>query len=140
MKKGRIFHLEDHSEWLKHIQDLLGEEYDLYSATNEEDAAKLFWEMAAEGMKFDLAIVDISLVLGDSEDKQGFKFLRELEKSGVMYGHNIIVLTGYPDVDDNLRVAFRDYDVQDVFDKANFVEERHQFKQRIEEIIDRLHS
>lgn len=138
MTKGRILHLEDEPEWIQHVKDLLGKDYDLESVGTQEAAAKLFMDMAAEGSKFDLAIIDISLVLHESRDKQGFAFIDRLQESGVMQGHSIIVLTGFPDVDQNLRVAFRDYDVVDVFDKGSFKEERSQLKSAVDETIRRL--
>ncbi len=140
MKAQRIFHLEDDPEWVEHLKILLGDTYDVYSASNPEEAAQLFVEMAGDGLKFDLAIIDISLILGDPSDKQGFQFTEALQSSGVMRGHSIIVLSGYSEVDQNLRVAFRDYDVIDVFDKGNFLEERSQFKQVIAETVERLRS
>jgi len=57
-----------------------------------------------------------------------------------MRGHSIIVLSGYSEIDQNLRVAFREYDVVDVFDKGSFLEERSCFKQLIDKIIERLRS
>lgn len=135
MKKGRILHLEDHPEWIEHVREVLSTDYDLYSAGTEEEAAQLFYDLNKDGLKIDLAIIDISLVLHDAHDKQGFHFIEALENSGVMLGDNIIVLTGYAEIDENLRVAFRDYHVVDVFDKGNFVDEKNAFKQKIEEII-----
>ena len=86
MKKGRIFHLEDDPEWIEHVVNLLGDDYDLYSASNPEEAAKLFMEMSSSEpkLKFDLAVIDISLILGDPHDKLGFKFIEALQSSGVM--------------------------------------------------------
>ena len=138
--KGRIFHLEDRADWIRRVRNLLGDEHDYYSASNLEEAAKLFKELAADGLKFDLAIIDISLIRDDPHDKQGFKFIEALETSGVMLGHSVIVLSGYSEIDDNLRVAFRDYDVVDVFDKGRYKEEKSQLKQSVEQIIERLKS
>ena len=138
--KGRVFYLEDDLEWIGHIQSLLGDDYDLYCAGSQEEAAKLFQEMAEEDLRFDVAIIDISLILGDPHDKQGLQFVEALESSGVMQGHSIVVLSGYSQVDQNWRVAFREYEVVDVFDKGDFLEERPQFKELIAEIIERLKS
>jgi CheY-like chemotaxis protein len=140
MKKGRIFHLEDDPEWVEHIQDLLGNEYEIYSASNLEQAAELFVNQAAEGHKFDLAIIDISLIMGKGSDKKGFKFIEALEKNDVLQGFTIIVLSGFTQWGEtpNWRIAFRDYNVVDVYDKGDFKEEKEMFKQRVNEIINLL--
>jgi DNA-binding response OmpR family regulator len=135
MTTGRILHLEDEPEWREHVKDALGEDFELHSAKNVEEAASLFLDMANNNQKFDLAIIDISLVLNDSSDKKGFKFIDALEEYGVMEGHNIIILSGYSSVDDNQRVAFRDYSVVDVFHKDKFVEEMARFKQTVTDTI-----
>ena len=140
MKKGRVFHLEDRADWIRRVRSLLGDEYEYHSAKSLGEAAKLFYELAADDLKFDLAIIDISLIKDDPFDKQGLKFIEALETSGVMLGHSIIVLSGYSEIDENLRIAFRDYDVVDVFDKARYKEEKAQLKQTVEQIIERLKS
>lgn len=140
MHKGRIFHLEDEAEWIGHIQKLLGKNHDLYSAASLPQAARLFQELHDDGLKFDVAIIDISLIQYDAHDSQGFRFIDALEESGVLPGHNIIVLTAYPNVDENMRRAFRDYVVRDVFDKIRFPEERRDLAKLIEEIIESEHS
>jgi CheY-like chemotaxis protein len=138
MSKGRIFHLEDKDDWIQRVNKLLGDEHDLYSASSLEEAALLFRELAEEGLKFDLAIIDISLIKDDPHDKQGLEFIEALEKSNVMLGHSIIVLSGYSHIDENLRTAFRDYDVVDVFDKGKFADEKSHFVKTIEETIGKL--
>jgi response regulator RpfG family c-di-GMP phosphodiesterase len=137
VKKGRVFYLEDDPDWLEIVQRLLAGDYDLYSASSQEEAATLFWEMASDRLEVDVAVIDVSLVYGDAHDKQGFKFIDALNNSGVMRGDTIIVLSGYSDIDENLRVAFRDYHVDDVFDKGTLVEHQEEFKERIDKIIER---
>ncbi|MBC8553091.1 MAG: hypothetical protein H8D23_25985 [Candidatus Brocadiales bacterium] len=140
MSKGRIFHLEDKADWIQRVQNLLGKGFDYYSASSLTDAAQLFKDLADDGLKFDIAIIDVSLITDDPHDKQGFKFIEALEASGVMLGHSIIVLSGYSDVDENLRVAFRDYAVIDVFDKGKFKDEKGKLKQKIEQTITQMQS
>ena len=113
MKKGKILHLEDDPEWIQHIRSLLDDDYDVYPASSQEEAVRLLWDMANSGLKIDFAVIDISLVLSDAYDKQGFLFIEALEESGVLQGHSIIVLSAYSEIDGNLRAAFRDYDVVD---------------------------
>jgi CheY-like chemotaxis protein len=138
--KGRVLHLEDLKDWIRHVRELIGDEYDLYSVTSVKDAARLLHEMAVEGLKFDLAIVDISMDDLNAHDKGGFKFAEALEQSGVLPGKSIIILSGYLDVDENWRVAFRDYDVVDVFDKATLVDQLDQFKKTIADTVERTKS
>jgi len=135
MKKGRILHLEDDPQWVENVQKLLGSSHDLYAAASPKEAASLFMEMANENLKFDLAIIDISLILHDAHDKKGFEFIEALEESGVMEGHKIIVLTGYPEVDQNWRKAFRDFDVVDVFDKGTLIDNKAEFIKEVSEAI-----
>ena len=138
MAYGRILYLEDEPDWVGHISDLLGRDYDLYCVSSQEEAALLFEEMRMDGRRLDLAIIDISLIQGDPHDKKGLKFVDALERTGVMLGHSIIVLSGNNEVDDNLRVAFRDYDVADVFDKGDFVEQQSALKATVDRIIEEL--
>jgi len=72
VKKARIFHLEDDPEWVDHVSYMLGDDYDVYTASNLEEAAKLFVEMGSSEpkLKFDLAVIDISLILGVPHDKR----------------------------------------------------------------------
>lgn len=133
--KGRILHLEDDQEWLENIRSLL-KGYDLYQATSVQDAARILFDLAASSLKCDLVIVDISLVFADAHDKGGFRFIDALENAGVLPGQAIIMLSAYPEVDDNMRTAFRKYKVHDVFDKGNFVEEKDDFLERIAEVIE----
>lgn len=140
MKKGRILHLEDNKDWIESIQVLIGKEYDLYSVTSKEEAAKLISELKQDGLVFDMAVVDISLVRSNIYDKKGFEFVENLEKNGLMLGHSIIILSGNLDVDENWRIAFRNYDVVDVFDKGKFVAQKHELKKTIDNTIKRLRS
>lgn len=140
MKKGRIVHLEDEPEWIGHVNNLLGQEYDLYAVSTQGEAARTFVELSKEKLKVDLAIIDISLVRGEGKDKQGLNFIDLLEQHGILPGKAIIILTGYPEVDDNLRKAFRDYRVRDVFDKGEFVDKRADFKELVDETIQEIKS
>jgi ActR/RegA family two-component response regulator len=140
MKRGRILHLEDDVEWIQHIQSLLDDHYDVYPVSTPEEASRLLLGLANKGLKIDFAIIDISLTFADPHEKSGFLLIKALEETSVLQGHRIIVLSGYSYIDDNLRVAFRDYDVVDVFDKGNFIEERDRFRQLIAETIERLKS
>jgi CheY-like chemotaxis protein len=138
--KANILHLEDDPEWIEHVRRFLGNKYNYFFAMSMEEAAKLFWEMATDGLEFDLVIVDLSLVLGDAHDIQGLEFVGMLRKHNAMLGHQIIILSGYVDIDPYWRIAFRDYDVADVFDKSDFVDERERLMQLIDLIIERLRS
>jgi hypothetical protein len=43
----------------------------------------------------------------------------------------VIVLSGYLEIDQNMRKAFRDYRVLDVFDKGDFADEADQFAKMV---------
>ena len=138
MEKGRIFYLEDEKEWIERVRELLADEYDFYAASSLKEAVQLFNEMAADDLKIDLALIDVSLIKDDAHDKKGLKFVEALEKSGIMLGHSIIILSAYTQTDENWRVAFRDYQVVDVYDKGNYADERLELKQTIKETIEKL--
>lgn len=139
MYRAMILHLEDEPVWTDIVRDLLGDKYDVYSASSVGQAAELFNEFAAQGLHFDLAVVDISMVDSDRTDTQGFTFIDALESSGVLSGGNIIVLTGLADIQDNERKAFRDFRVVDVFKKQTIGEdaaEESRFRQTVDETIE----
>lgn len=135
MRRGRILHLEDEPEWRDHVRRVLGREHDVYSASSLGQAVMLFQKAHDDGLEFDVAIIDLSLAPYDFSDHQGFRFIGALEEQGILPGDNIIVLTAYSNVDENMKRAFRDYKVRDVFDKIRFVEQRLDLQRLVDEIV-----
>jgi CheY-like chemotaxis protein len=140
--KGKILHLEDDPEWIEHVRALLGEKYDLHSVTNLEEAAQRVIEVYRAGDRIDLAICDINLT-----GARSVQLHRAAESarigisgpvpplfepiSGAGEDIDVIVLSGYLEIDQNMRKAFRDYRVLDVFDKGDFADEAEQFAELI---------
>lgn len=41
MKKGKVLHLEDEDDWIEHVKNLLGQDYNVFSTYTSEEALKL---------------------------------------------------------------------------------------------------
>lgn len=143
--KGKILHLEDDPEWIEHVRLLLGDKYDLHSVTDLEAAARRVIEVYKSGEHFDLAICDINLQVREVfnytglPNRHGLEFLdmfrRFLADRGADEDIDVIVLSGYLELDQNMRMAFRDYRVLDVFDKGNFADEAAAFTALVDKTV-----
>jgi CheY-like chemotaxis protein len=129
-RNPRILLLEDDKEWIDMIRGYLEENnsYDVYHATSLEEAERLLKKLEP----FHLAVVDISLVLGDSKDEQGFEFIEEVRTKEILRDVSIIVVTAYPTTE-RVRKAFKDYKVHDFIDKMSLVPSK--FKNEVDEAI-----
>ena len=149
MKKGNILHLEDEERWIEHVSNLLGKEYEIYSASTFMGAAEHFANLSAVGTQFDLAIIDIDIVKEGYRDERenmyieesdyqrgGFDFIQGIQSRGMMEGEQIIILSGHVQDGDNQLNASRKYNVAGTFDKGYFVDD----KQEIKELVDRIVS
>jgi CheY-like chemotaxis protein len=125
-RRKKIFHLEDDPEWSEIVRNAL-KGYTVYSAHNLKDAAKM-----ADRKKFDLAILDISLIPGDSQDDKGERFLKALEGIPILPGKRIIILSAYllGSNQERTRKYFKYYSVLDAIPKQKF--DSKEFK----EIVD----
>jgi CheY-like chemotaxis protein len=135
-KKARILLLEDDREWIDTLSEYLEEDYEVYSATSLEEAELRLVELRpyleSQEVPFHLAIVDISLILGDSDDEQGFYFIEDLRTRDILRDVSIIVVTAYPRTE-RVRTAFKDYKVHDFIDKMTLVP--GDFKKEVAEAI-----
>ena len=131
--KPRILLLEDRDNWIHLVSMLLKNEYDIAAVKNLEDARHLVMNNV-----FHLAIVDISLIPEDQYDEQGLQLIADLRTTEILRDMSIIVLSAYPEVEgaetpERWRVAFRDYDVVDFFDKNRF--DKEDFKQAVAKAV-----
>lgn len=134
MTKGRILHLEDNPEWIEHVRNLLGQDYELYSVKTLEEGYNLIKQLNEKDLWIDVAIIDISLVLDQAEDKQGIEFIEMLdEKTWTLPRNRIIVLSGYADRNSMDPTTNK---LADVINKAHFVDEREKLKQKVAKIVD----
>ena len=124
--KPRILYLEDDERWIDAVQGYLEDLYEIISTASPLEAFDMVEvDSPHDSSRFDLLIVDISLVLADPSDEQGMTFiknLRNIEKTNQEAGEpigqtKIIILTGYPWTE-RYRRAFHDYHVSDFIDKA----------------------
>lgn len=107
--------LEDDPHWRKTIHDVLDPE-----GAHVSDAANLAEAEALLAQRyFNVAIVDVSLRPGDPRDSQGMAFLEAVRKAGLEDTVCCLVLSAYGDVK-RVREAFRDFQVVDFLEKANF--------------------
>jgi len=113
--RARILHLEDNSQWIREVRLALGEEYETKAARSFQDALKLLDEM-----DFDLVIVDIDLISGVGKDEEGFRLIQALQEAGILPGSRTIVLSGFADLEERTRRAFKDYEVWNVIPKDKF--------------------
>lgn len=125
----RILHLEDDPEWVEFVHYAL-KGYVVNSARNLKDAAKL-----ASRKTFDLVILDISLIPGDSQDIQGERFLKALEGLSIIPSKRIVILSAYLLDSDQKRTRkyFKDYKVFDAIPKQKF--DSKEFRKIIDEAI-----
>ena len=124
--KARILLLEDDIDYVDTLVGYL-DEYEVYTAATLREARKLL-----DQQTFHLAIVDISLVLGDSRDEKGFCLIEELRTTEILRDMSIIIVTGYPS-EERMRKAFKDYRVHDFIDKMTL--EPKEFKREVAEAI-----
>ncbi len=143
-KKGSILHLEDEEDWVTHVSDLLGEEYEIHSASSYMGAVE-----HATSLTFDLAIVDIDIIKEETylwsenvlvekrdHEKGGFDFVQELQSRNILEGKKIIILSGHVHDGDNWSEASHVYNVAGRFDKGDFLDD----KQKIKDLVDRIIS
>lgn len=117
MNNARILILEDDPNWIRTIRQALGG-----AASRAADAATLT-EAAAllERRYFNVAIVDISLRLGDPDDDQGMQFLKLLRDKGLAEAVRPIVFSNYGNLR-HFRRAFAEFQVVDFLEKTPFDE------------------
>jgi CheY-like chemotaxis protein len=116
MKNARILILEDEEEWVKTIVTALTDHGISYfkSASSLAEA-----ELLIRCTYFNVAIVDISMLQNDPKDSQGMEFLRVLKQHQLDEVIHPIVLSAYGSLE-RARLAFRDHQVVDFLEKAEF--------------------
>jgi DNA-binding response OmpR family regulator len=119
MKNARILILEDEEQWNKTIATALADHEILYfqGAPTLAKAESLIGRIY-----FNIAIVDISMRENDPKDSQGMEFLRLLKQHHLDRVIHPIILSAYGSLE-RARRAFRDHQVVDFLDKAEFDDE-----------------
>lgn len=115
-KKKKILHLEDDPEWRNIVKKAL-DGFIVYSVGSLEEAIGLFRKT-----DFDFAILDISLIIDDSQDDQGEFLLKGLKGLEILPGKRILILSAYltGTNQNRMRKYFRDYKVIDSIPKQKF--------------------
>jgi response regulator RpfG family c-di-GMP phosphodiesterase len=126
-RRTRILILEDDEDYVDTLEGYLKEDHDVYSASDLDEAQKLLGQQT-----FHLAIVDISLVLGDSKDEQGFDLIEDLRATEILRDMSIIIVTAYP-TEERVRKAFKRFRVHDFIDKMTL--DPKEFKQEVANAI-----
>jgi CheY-like chemotaxis protein len=121
MSDLRILVVENNINWqdeLRKILQRLGPDVHIDVCSNYNDALPY-----ARHEYYDLAIIDLALLIEPSDsqnsDQLGMDLLRELRNSSQNRGCGLLVLSGYV-TKARTRLAFRDYDADDVIDKNDF--------------------
>lgn len=118
MKNARILILEDDPLWQDTLLDVFAEKVAwVKGVTTLAEALE-----ALDRWYFNIAIVDISLEVGDPKDSQGMAFMRALRDRGLHEAVRCVVLTAYGDVE-RTREAFHDHRVIDFIEKVSFTAE-----------------
>jgi response regulator RpfG family c-di-GMP phosphodiesterase len=126
-QKARILLLEDDEDYVDTLKGYLEDDYEVYPAASLRKARKLL-----DQQTFHLAIVDISLVLGDSRDEKGFRLIEDLRTTEILRDMSIIIVTAYPS-EERMRKAFKDYRVHDFIDKMTL--DPTEFKKEVADAI-----
>ena len=122
-----ILVLEDSEDWVDKLTTYL-DGYKVTAARTLGAAAGLL--QGAES--FDLAIVDISLVLGNPDDENGFRFVSGVRETKPLRDLKIIIVTAYRS-SERIRQAFRHYEVFDFLDKGSLT--RQSFRTVVAEAL-----
>jgi CheY-like chemotaxis protein len=111
----RVLILEDEEPWRKVLARILqGEGFLVDTATNPNEAASLLKENL-----YHLLVLDISMEIGNPEDRQGMDFLRQLYEEGKSEAFIVIIISGYGNPA-RFREAFAQYGVKDFVEKRDF--------------------
>lgn len=129
-----ILCLDDEEDWLEYYEERFSQKYTVKKAKSLLEAEKI---LESPDVKF--ALVDISLIPNDSKDTGGFKFLDKLQSLGLIRDLPTVIITSIQD-DQNMRKAFTEYGVKDVFYKKNITEERIKLERLIASEIDKSSS
>ena len=126
MLKPKILVVEDNNQWQAILRNTLesvaGE---VSTVTNYTDAMHILTKTS-----FDLVLVDLRLTDYDSRDISGMAIVARLSELKIP----TIIMTGYGN-ENTVRTAFRDYNVIDYFQKANF--DLTEFRKTIDEVLKR---
>lgn len=126
----KILHLEDDPEWVDIVRDAL-DGFDVFGAKTLSEASKLSIDT-----EFDAAVLDISLVQGDSQDDQGEWLLKALEGLSILPGKRIIILSAYllGSNQERTRKYFKFYRVLDAIPKQKF--NSKEFREIVEDALN----
>ncbi len=115
MHYARILLLEDEPDWVNTLTHLLeGSGAVVFSAPTPSAA-----ESILDQRYINVALVDVSMQLGDPRNSEGMAFLETIHNKGLREIVQPIIVSGYPDVA-RMRRAFHDYHVVDFLEKAPF--------------------
>lgn len=126
-----ILCLDDEDDWLEYYEERFSQKYTVKKAKSILEAEKIL-----ESPDVKIALVDISLIPNDSKDIGGFKFLDKLRSLGLIRDIPTVIITSIQD-DQNMRKAFTEYGVKDVFYKKNISEERTKLEGLVAKEIDK---
>lgn len=117
-KRGRILVVDDQADWCKSLVEYLTRAGFLADAVSTAEEALRRLE---EGL-YHLLVLDIRLRDGDTSDVKGFDLLNELKQRCLTEAIRIIMLSAHG-TREQMRAAFRDYEVADFLSKDQFSEQ-----------------
>lgn len=115
MHHAHVLLLEDDPLWVETVREVVAPHVQTFHAA----ASLVEAEALIQTHFFTVAIIDISLLVGDPQDSQGMHFLQMLAKYKLDQVISAVVLSAYGDMA-RQRAAFRDFHVVDFLAKANF--------------------
>ncbi len=114
-RSGRILIVDDQHNWSEVLVGLLQE--NSYSADSVENVTQALERLSTS--IYHIVILDIRLEDDDPSNTQGIGLLQELDRHGLKEATKVIMLSGYGTLD-QMRRAFKDYEVADFLSKDNF--------------------
>ena len=111
----RILLLEDMEKWQKRVSkaiEPLGYPVDI--AGDVKTAEALITQHV-----YHLFVLDLSMVIGDGSDEQGFNFLKDLRQIDWGRTAGVLIITAYPNIE-RVRMAFAEHKVDDFLFKSEW--------------------
>ena len=114
-RSGRILIVDDLAKWRKQLVNTLQRNnFSVEAVKNVSEALERL-----NNTTYHIVILDIRLKDNDPSNIEGIGLLQELDKRGLKDATKVIMLSGYGTLD-QMRRAFREYEVADFLSKDNF--------------------
>ncbi len=115
VRSGRILIVDDQQKWRRQlVATLERSNFRAEAVKNVNEALERL-----NNAMYHIVVLDIRLKADDPNNVDGIGLLKELNRPGLKEATKVIMLSGYGTLD-QMRRAFRDYEVADFLEKDNF--------------------